>query len=118
MIKIHKGEQMRLTTNTLVISLMLLAGLSFAEGFELLGVSSSSSTRSNSSSAGNFYKNKCFVGCEFSAQPTKNCAVACDSKNSDARTALHQGNHPSIVLGPTSWEKCAREMRRRGIPGW
>jgi hypothetical protein len=43
--------------------------------------------------------------------------VACDGQFS-AVSALHKSNKPSIVLGPTTWDACARKMRQIGIPGW
>ncbi len=105
-----KGEIMKKRNFVLVICFVLLPMSAWAENINLLGVNASSS--GNSSSA------KCYVGCVPKAGNPNDCRVACGNDMHNGRSALRQSGHSTIILGPTTWEKCREKMNELGMPGW
>jgi hypothetical protein len=93
----------------LVIGFVLSPLSAGAENINLLRVNASSSATSSG---------KCYVGCVPKAGTPKDCRVACGNDTHNGTAALHQSGHSTIILGPTTWEKCRKKMKKLGMPGW
>lgn len=57
----------------------------------------------------------CYVG---KAPQEEDYSVACDQWGGTGGSILLQGDHSDVVLGPTTWDECARYMREHNQVGW
>lgn len=63
----------------------------------------------------NMDEGKCYVG---QMPGTNRMSVACDGGDGSGPFKLAQAGYTMIVLGPTTWDRCAEYMRQHNQPGW
>lgn len=103
----NNTKRMRLTTiSALLLTAMMATPCS---AMDLLGETAPAASSGSAN---------CYVGCKPKAGVPTNCAVACGNDTHNGTSALYSQGRSTIVMGPTTWNRCAQKMRALGIRGW
>jgi len=61
---------------------------------------------------------KCYVGCEPTTGGHKSCALSTTKENSSGKQSLMDSGMTDIIMGPSTWDECAKTMKKLKIEGW